>query len=404
MGLKETRKYIEHRINVASRKPRTLFTRAAQNGIYTYSRGIPRLINIACDRSLLAAYSLNRKKVTPSTVKIAVRELAPGKYRQAGPTSPREKISWALFTILFAVILFPAVFKGIPPGWIPGIKADIPLEMHPSKPVVTLKVPPPPLPPVDIVQPPSVVPEPAPLEPAVFPVPHTGEQTLLQSVSSIDTTATREAVVSHVLSLWGNPSLDRLNPFIKQIGSDPVFFKTAAAQHSLQLLHHQGAADLIEKYNLPAILGVALPAKTVNGYIAVVEITADNDYILFSGNDNEQVRMAPDHLRPFLTGEVYIPWKDDFGYAGVISETSPQASIVLLKLFLRQIGFSDVDVSDVYDAPVRAAVKHLQARYGLSVDGLVGPLTKIMLYNETRQSAAPYLDKNRFKQDPLKGN
>jgi general secretion pathway protein A len=404
MSRKETRKYIEHRINVASRKPRTLFTRAAQNDIYDYSRGIPRLVNIACDRSLLAAYSLNRKKITPSTVKIAVRELAPGKYRRVRSTSAREKVSWALFSILFAVLLFLAVFKGIPPGWIPDIKAGIPLETHPLKTIVPPQVPLKPLPPVDVAQPPSVVAEPAPLEPAFLPVPHAGEKADKQIVSSIHTAATREDVVSHVLSLWGKPSLDRLNPLIKQMTSDPVFFITAAAQHNLQLLHHKRAVDLIEKYNLPAIIGVASLADTINGYIAVVEITADKNYILFTGNGNDLISIRPDHLQPFLTGEAYIPWKDDFGYAGVISENSPKASIVLLKLFLRQIGFSDVDLTDVYDAPVRAAVKQRQAQYGLMVDGLVGPLTKIMLSSETRQSAAPYLDKSRFKTDLLKGN
>ncbi|WP_300461613.1 ExeA family protein [Desulfobacula sp.] len=403
MRLAETRKYIEHRINVASRKPRALFTHAAQKDIYTYSRGIPRLVNIACDRSLLAAYSLNLKKVTPSTVRIAVSELAPGKYRQAGPISVREKISWTLFTLLFTVILFLAVYNGIPPGWIPDIKAGIPPDTLSSQPIVTPKAPPKPLPLVDVAQLPPVAPEPVPLEPALFPVPPTGETADKQIVSRIHTAATREDVISHVLSLWRTPSVDRLNPLIQQITPDPVFFITAAAQHHLQLLHLERAPDLIEKYNLPAILGVASVADTINGYVAVVKITADNHYILFTGKDNDRVSIPPDLLGPFLTGDVYIPWKDDFGYADVISETAPKASIVLLKLFLRQIGFLDVDTTDVYDGPVRAAVKQCQARYGLTVDGLVGPLTKIMLSSEARQSNVPYLDKSRFKNDPLKG-
>ncbi len=75
MTKKETLDYITHRVNIASLSPQTLFTRSAQKAIYRFTRGIPRLINIACDRSLLVAYSLKHKKVSPSSVKVAIDEL-----------------------------------------------------------------------------------------------------------------------------------------------------------------------------------------------------------------------------------------------------------------------------------------------------------------------------------------
>lgn len=52
----ETGNYIYHRLNVAGSNNSISFTEKALNSIYLYSRGIPRIINLACDRALLHAY------------------------------------------------------------------------------------------------------------------------------------------------------------------------------------------------------------------------------------------------------------------------------------------------------------------------------------------------------------
>ena len=105
MTLAETRNYIVHRVNVASRKPRTIFTVRAQNKIYKYSRGIPRLINIVCDRSLLVAYSLDQKKVTLSMVNIAIRELEPRRQIQT-PFISFGKRTGLVFFLSFFLLFF----------------------------------------------------------------------------------------------------------------------------------------------------------------------------------------------------------------------------------------------------------------------------------------------------------
>jgi len=122
MTQKETFDYITHRVNVASRKQQTLFTRAAQRAIYRFSRGIPRVINIVCDRSFLVAYSLNKKKVTPSSVKIAVDELNMRPGIQPRSDSRWKKTAMA-FSIIFAMCLLYAVFMGLPLEW-PSMKMD----------------------------------------------------------------------------------------------------------------------------------------------------------------------------------------------------------------------------------------------------------------------------------------
>lgn len=83
MDMHETRAYIRHRMEVAGENGGVSFTPLATRLIYLYSRGIPRMINILCDRSLLIAYGDERRKITAGVVIKAIRELwsAPVKMR-----------------------------------------------------------------------------------------------------------------------------------------------------------------------------------------------------------------------------------------------------------------------------------------------------------------------------------
>lgn len=65
--------YIDHRLSVAGSKKRVGFTNGALRSIYSNSKGYPRLINIICDRSLLAGYSQRTRLVTGSMVRSAAR-------------------------------------------------------------------------------------------------------------------------------------------------------------------------------------------------------------------------------------------------------------------------------------------------------------------------------------------
>ena len=81
---RETVDYIQYRIDKASQKSGIKFDRPALRLIYRYSRGIPRIINIACDRVLLTAFGLGKYKITGSIARDAIRELksrgTPGRY------------------------------------------------------------------------------------------------------------------------------------------------------------------------------------------------------------------------------------------------------------------------------------------------------------------------------------
>ena len=71
----ETALYIQHRLQVAGANGVPSFNRWAIRRIHSYSRGIPRLINAVCDKTLLCGYVTGDDHLTWRHVGRAVREL-----------------------------------------------------------------------------------------------------------------------------------------------------------------------------------------------------------------------------------------------------------------------------------------------------------------------------------------
>ena len=70
----ETTAYVRHRMRVAGATV-DIFTRGALREIYNVSRGIPRVINIICDRALLGAYTQDLHQVPAALVRRAGAEV-----------------------------------------------------------------------------------------------------------------------------------------------------------------------------------------------------------------------------------------------------------------------------------------------------------------------------------------
>ena len=71
----ETRQYVDHRLGVAGAHGPRPFTRGALRRIYQLSRGVPRRINLLCDRAMLGAYGGGRTEVNLQLVEQAAREV-----------------------------------------------------------------------------------------------------------------------------------------------------------------------------------------------------------------------------------------------------------------------------------------------------------------------------------------
>jgi general secretion pathway protein A len=81
LDLRETSRYIQHRMSVAGAAGSTFLSPAAERLLHRRSRGVPRRINQLCDRALLAACVRNAARVEPEDVVRAAASLSDGSKR-----------------------------------------------------------------------------------------------------------------------------------------------------------------------------------------------------------------------------------------------------------------------------------------------------------------------------------
>jgi type II secretory pathway predicted ATPase ExeA/cell division septation protein DedD len=94
----ETKRYVEHRLFVAGSNSSVTFDEGAYEQIYDYSRGVPRLVNLICERSLLAGYVDQARKFGADMV-LRCRESLEGNIEAGAgtkiPARPEESVSVA---------------------------------------------------------------------------------------------------------------------------------------------------------------------------------------------------------------------------------------------------------------------------------------------------------------------
>jgi general secretion pathway protein A len=71
----EVQEYIMHRLHIAGNREAVTFSREAVDIIFTYSRGIPRLINIICDFLMLSAFAEEAKQIDVEMVQDIIGDL-----------------------------------------------------------------------------------------------------------------------------------------------------------------------------------------------------------------------------------------------------------------------------------------------------------------------------------------
>lgn len=75
LSQEDSRKYIEHRLNVVGSSSSRVFTSKAISLICRYAGGIPRTINIICDNGLLIGYGESKKKVDANIIKEVIKDM-----------------------------------------------------------------------------------------------------------------------------------------------------------------------------------------------------------------------------------------------------------------------------------------------------------------------------------------
>jgi general secretion pathway protein A len=67
--------YIYHRLKIAGSNGEIHFTPEAVDSVFSYSGGIPRLINVVCDKALLLAYVMETSEISRVTVDRSIKEI-----------------------------------------------------------------------------------------------------------------------------------------------------------------------------------------------------------------------------------------------------------------------------------------------------------------------------------------
>lgn len=96
-------RYVQHRIQVAGgARTQKLFDIKSLHHLAAISKGVPRVINLLCDRALLGAYAENKDQVTLPILKKAIQELKTGPAKKSNPT--RKALLTILITLLILLI------------------------------------------------------------------------------------------------------------------------------------------------------------------------------------------------------------------------------------------------------------------------------------------------------------
>jgi len=103
LTLADTQAYIAHRLHVAGMNPGLKpFPSTIIKKIHEFSGGIPRLINVLCERLLLGAYGKNLHQVDMQVFAMAVKEITGAQFEPARTHASGSRI-WALAAAILLV-------------------------------------------------------------------------------------------------------------------------------------------------------------------------------------------------------------------------------------------------------------------------------------------------------------
>ncbi len=123
LSKKDIGAYVKHRLNVAGFH-KQLFSESAINKLYHYTGGVPRLINVICDRALLGTYTQEQKTVSRSTLSKAAHEVF-GDNKVSSKSTNKSPIAWALIAIVlitFGLAIASGYFKKEPDNSMTGME------------------------------------------------------------------------------------------------------------------------------------------------------------------------------------------------------------------------------------------------------------------------------------------
>ena len=378
----ETGEYIAHRLQVAG-GARDLFAPAATKLIHKHSGGVPRLVNVLCDRALLGAYARGVRQVGPDIVQAAAAEVlgvvaTRRRSRLASlklpvPSLRTLEISLAAIGLVVAGLLLREHWPVADAA--SASAAGTSSELAGAEPVKTTTPAA-----ADVASPaaPQVLVAPAPTTPKPVVASAAG--------SSVTAPAPVQALAPAPVAAGGlnlAAASAPLNNLMLRLGRlwvsefRPGSEKACRALRRLRLECLKGNAEWsdLAAMNQPAILTLQ-----VNGelrYVLLRELGREQATLL--GEKGKQ-RVPLTALDPLWTGEYLLVWKRETDETVIGPEIRGEPILWLRQRLGERLKTTvGIATDDRWDAELREAVQRYQTINGIRPDGIAGPRTLLAL-------------------------
>ncbi len=408
LSLTECRTYIEHRLSVSGAQE-PIFSHSAIRKIYHFSGGIPRLINIICDRALLGAYSTGIHKVDSLIVRKAAKEVL-----LQTPKKRQNFYGWKFFVVAATILLATTVFYSHEKStasrplthWLATTdkietrQNNIDRRMMDTKPLYET-----------IFDSLSSASANTDIPGSSFPN--------WEKIGSSDLTALfksefskltgplinitpqlnrdkKQRFIDHI----SNPQLDLYSVLPQlfmqwQIADEPKFnnFCASARRAKLRCLVQQGTWHELVRLNRPATLEFSLKRGS-SRYATLV--AANNKFVTLSFFDEQQYSFPVEEILPYWQGHYALLWKPPTNDTGLLLAGYSHPGVIWLRENLPGLKQQTPEqpLSQRFDRPLESEVIAYQTKYGLKSDGKVGSETVISINNLSRAAGIPRLDSN----------
>ena len=326
----ETGAYIAHRMAVAGAQGAPVFPASSVPLIHRITHGVPRRINLLCDRALLGAYVENSREVTRKIVRTAAGEVFAGEALAA--RAPR----------------WPLVAGGVLAGLALSAAAAWQVLPHAEAPAAASSA--------SVARPAA---SPAAAVPTALPA---KAVTVTRTAGLPQGHADEAAALRALAGLWG-ASLPAGEPC------------QAALRQDLRC--HQGKGGLFELRQLdrPAVITLREGART---RYAVLTGMDERSVTLDVDGRRERVDLAA--LAPRFTGEFTTFWKlaRSFRDQLAVGDEGPDVDWLAARL-ARLDGAPPPPSRQPFSAHTHQLLRAFQAKQNLKADGVAGPRTWMRL-------------------------
>jgi general secretion pathway protein A len=341
-----------------------IFTPSALAEVHRLAAGVPRVINVTCDRALLGAYTQETRQVSAALVRLA-----------AGEVYGRRFVPVWLGWVAAALGLLGIAGAAFG-GWQLWQRQISPLHAFGSKPHTAVRPTPAAAPMLATMTPSATASgRPASAAQAASAAPTAVSINALLAANSANTSDA--AAFRRLLSLWGTAMADDKDPCGQ------------AAKAGLSCLEQRGSWAQVRALNRPAIL--TLTDDHGRRHRVVLAALDDRFATLNLGEHNERVPL--DELSRDWFGEFTVVWKPKTVRTRLLSVGMKGDEVRWLRRSLNALqgAASDPEHGDVYDEELAIAVQNFQREHRLNVDGIAGVQTQVVLDTALAEPGSPLL-------------